>query len=70
MPDETVRSLLAKATRRQRESRLELEALQRLIDDYRAIQNFGGTKILMLNSFICGTEGLGAPSSQMKSRRC
>lgn len=39
MPDETVRSLLAKATRRQRELRLELEALQRLIDDYRRIQD-------------------------------
>lgn len=39
MPEETVRSLLSKATRRQRELRLELEALQRLIDDYRRIQD-------------------------------
>lgn len=39
MPEETVRSLLTKAMRRQRELRLELEALQRLIDDYRRIQD-------------------------------
>ena len=39
MPDETVRALLGKATRRQKELRLELDALQRLIDDYRRIQD-------------------------------
>lgn len=38
MPDETVRSLLGKAIRRQRELRLELEALDRLIGDYQRIQ--------------------------------
>lgn len=38
MPEETVRALLAKAMRRQRELRLELEALQRLIEDYQRIQ--------------------------------
>lgn len=39
MPEETVKALLSKATRRKRELRLELEALERLISDYQRIQD-------------------------------
>jgi hypothetical protein len=38
MPEETVKALLAKALRRQKELQMELEALQRLISDYQRLQ--------------------------------